>query len=420
MRRASVLTHDIKGVINVALSKELSTTAGTRMNRVLTLLFAVAGGAAVGNLYYAQPLLGDIADSLHVSEGSTGLLVTAVQVGYALGIVLLVPLGDRRDRRRLVPSLMVACAAALAICSVAPGVPVLAAAFVAMGVTTVSGQVLVAFAGDLAADADRGRVVGVVVSGLVTGILVARVVSGLIAEVAGWRAVYVVAACVMVVLAVVLYRVTPSLPARTTVPYRQLLRSTASLLKEPVLRVAVAFGSIGFATFTMFWTALTFLLSGPPHDWSTARIGLLGVVGLVGSLAAQGSGRLHDRGWSVPVTGWSWALAIVAWLCGMAGAHDFAWLIVSILALDVATQSRNILNQARVLALSPEARSRVNTVYVCGNFCGGALGSTVATALWAVGGWSAICWTGAGLSALGALVWARTRTLMAAETAQAN
>ncbi|MET8767222.1 MFS transporter [Streptomyces sp. NPDC004658] len=404
----------------MALSREQGTAAGTRMNRVLTLLFAVAGGAAVGNLYYAQPLLRDIADSLHVGESSTGLLVTAVQVGYALGIVLLVPLGDRRDRRRLVPLLMVLCAVALAFCAVAPGAPLLAAAFVAVGLTTVSGQVLVAFAGDLAGDADRGRVVGVVVSGLVTGILVARVVSGLIADVAGWRAVYVFAAGVMAVLAVVLYRVTPSLPAKTAMPYRQLLRSTAALLKEPVLRVAVAFGAIGFATFTLFWTALTFLLSGPAHDWSTAGIGLLGVVGLVGSLAAQGSGRLHDRGRSVPVTGWSWVVAIAAWLCGTLGAHGFAWLIVSIVALDVATQSRNILNQARVLALSPDARSRINTVYICGNFCGGALGSTAATALWAAGGWSAICWTGAGLSALGLLIWAPTRALMTAETAQAH
>ncbi|MFE9357589.1 MFS transporter [Streptomyces olivaceoviridis] len=402
----------------MALDVERPTASGTRMNRVLTLLFAVAGGAAVGNLYYAQPLLGDIADALHVSEGFAGLLVTAIQVGYALGIVLLVPLGDRRDRRRLVPFLMVLCAVALALCAVAPGVPLLAAAFVAVGLTTVSGQVLVAFAGDLAADADRGRVVGVVVSGLVTGILVARIISGVIAAAAGWRAVYVFAACLMAVLAAVLYRMTPSLPVKTTMPYRQLLRSTASLLKEePVLRVAVAFGSIGFATFTMFWTALTFLLSGPPYHYSTAGIGGLGAVGLVGSLAAQGSGRLHDRGWSVPVTGWSWVLAIVAWLCGTLGTHGFAWLIVSILTLDVATQSRNILNQARILALSPDARSRVNTVYICGNFCGGALGSTAAGVLWSVGGWNAVCWTGAVLSVIGLLVWVPTRTLMTEKTA---
>ncbi|WP_189895343.1 MFS transporter [Streptomyces canarius] len=388
------------------------------MNRVLTLLFAVAGGAAVGNLYYAQPLLRDIADALHVSEGFTGLLVTAIQVGYAVGIVLLVPLGDRRDRRRLVPLLMVLCSVALALCAVAPGVPLLAAGFVAVGLTTVSGQVLVAFAGDLATDADRGRVVGVVVSGLVTGILVARIVSGVIAAAAGWRAVYVFAACLMAVLAAVLYRMTPSLPVKTTMPYGRLLRSTASLLKEePVLRVAVAFGSIGFATFTMFWTALTFLLSGPPYHYSTAGIGLLGAVGLVGSLAAQGSGRLHDRGWSVPVTGWSWVLASVAWLCGTFGTHGLAWLIVSILTLDVATQSRNILNQARILALSPDARSRVNTAYVCGNFCGGALGSTAAGVLWSVGGWNAVCWTGVVLSVLGLLVWVPTRALMTEKTA---
>jgi predicted MFS family arabinose efflux permease len=382
-----------------------------RMTRALMLLFAIAGGAAVGNLYYAQPLLDIIARDLHVGQGPAGLLVTATQIGYALGIVFIVPLGDRHNRRLLVPCMMLLCALALAGCAAAPNIVVLAAALTAVGVTTVSGQILVPFAGDLSDDETRGRVVGIVVSGLITGILTARILSGLVAGAAGWRVVFVAAAGLMVVLAVLLYRATPVVPARTSVSYRHLLRSVATIVRqEPLLRVVMAFGSIGFATFTLFWTALTFLLSGAPYHYSATVIGLFGVAGLVGSLATQSAGRLHDRGWSVGATGVSWLLAIAAWAAADLGGTSLAWLVVGILTLDVATQSRNIMNQAQIFAISPEARSRVNTAYIAGNFVGGAAGSLVASLLWAAGGWNAVVLAGGVLSLAGLALWLYTRT----------
>jgi len=379
------------------------------MTRTLTLLFAVAGGAAVGNLYYVQPLLAVIATSLHVSSATAGLLVTATQVGYAAGIVLIVPLGDVRNRRRLIPLMMGASALALALCAAAPTFAVLAVAMVLVGVTTVSGQILTPFAGDLTDDSDRGRVLGIVVSGLLTGILGARIIGGLIAGAAGWRTVFAIAAGLMVVLAALLWRLAPTLPPKTTAGYGSLLRSVATLVRhEARLRILMAFGMISMATFTLFWTALTFLLSDQHYRYSPTVIGLFGLAGLVGTLAAQGAGRLHDKGWSNAATGVSWAVTVLAWLFSELGRVSLGWLLAGVVVLDVGSQAQRILNQTRAFALSDQARSRVNTAYVAGNFVGAALGSLAASLLWSTGGWTAVSITGGALSLLALLLWAVT------------
>jgi predicted MFS family arabinose efflux permease len=379
------------------------------MTRTLTLLFAVAGGAAVGNLYYVQPLLAVIAASLHVSSATAGLLVTATQVGYATGIAAIVPLGDVRDRRRLIPLMMGASAVSLALCAVAPSFPVLAVAMVLVGVTTVSGQILTPFAGDLTDDGSRGRVLGIVVSGLLTGILGARILGGLIAGVAGWRSVFAIAAGLMVVLAGLLWRLAPSLAPKTAAGYGSLLRSVAVLVRhEARLRILMALGLVSMATFTLFWTALTLLLSDRHYHYSTTVIGLFGLAGLVGTLAAQGAGRLHDRGWSNAATGVSWLVTVLAWVFSELGRVSLGWLLVGVVVLDVGTQAQRILNQTRAFALSDQARSRVNTAYIAGNFVGAALGSLAASLLWSVGGWTAVTVTGGVLSLLALLFWAVT------------
>jgi predicted MFS family arabinose efflux permease len=379
------------------------------MTRTLTLLFAVAGGAAVGNLYYVQPLLAVIATSLHVSSATAGLLVTATQVGYAVGIAAIVPLGDVRNRRRLVPLMMSVSALALALCAAAPTFAVLAVAMVLVGVTTVSGQILTPFAGDLTDDSDRGRVLGIVVSGLLTGILGARIIGGLIAGAAGWRTVFAIAAGLMVVLAALIWRLAPTLPPKTTAGYGSLLRSVATLVRhEARLRILMAFGMISMATFALFWTALTFLLSDQHYQYSPTIIGLVGLAGLVGTLAAQGAGRLHDKGWSNAATGVSWAVTVLAWLFSEFGRVSLGWLLAGVVVLDVGSQAQRILNQTRAFALSDEARSRVNTAYVAGNFVGAALGSLAASLLWSTGGWTAVSITGGALSLLALLLWAVT------------
>lgn len=381
-------------------------TPPAMMTRGRTLLFAVAGGAAVGNLYWAQPLLDDVASDLGTSTASAGLLVTLTQVGYALGILLLVPLGDVADRRRLVPGVLSASAVALLAAALAPGFPALLVALALVGATTVAGQLLIPLAGDLADPASRGRVVGTIASGVLTGILLSRTVSGLIADLAGWRSVYVLAAVVAVVLAFLLARAVPVLPRREPVRYPQLLASVLGVVRaHRAVRVTLIVSASVFAVFTMFWTALTFLLSGAPFGYSTTAIGAVGLVGLAGAVAAQRVGRLHDRGWSVPVTGAALVLVLVSLVVAGLGARSIVVVLVAVLLLDVGVQAANVLNQTRLFAIDPAARSRLNTAFVTCNFVGGAVGSAVAGALWDAGGWTAVTIGAAVLIGFATTVW---------------
>jgi len=376
------------------------------MTPARTLLFAVAGGAAVGNLYWAQPLLDDIASSFRTSPALAGLLVTLTQVGYAVGILLVVPLGDVLDRRRLVPGVLVASAVALLFAAVAPSFPVLLVALALVGLTTVAGQLLIPLAGDLADPAQRGRVVGTIASGVLTGILVSRTVSGLVADVFGWRAIFVVAAVAALVFAVLLRRAVPELERRDHVRYPALIASVFGVVAaHRSVRVTLVISSAVFAVFTMFWTALTFLLSAEPFGYSTTAIGLVGLAGLAGAVAAQRVGRLHDRGLSVPVTGAAIALVLVSLVVAGLGAGSIVVVVVAVVLLDVGVQATNVLNQTRLFAIDPAARSRLNTAFVTGNFVGGAIGSAVASLLWNVGGWTAVTVGGAVLVGFALTVW---------------
>ncbi|MEV4623850.1 MFS transporter [Asanoa sp. NPDC049573] len=381
------------------------------MDRRLTFLFAVAAGAAVGNLYWAQPLLDLIAGDFGSSAAGTGWLITSTQVGYAVGVLLIVPLGDVVDRRRLVAGMLLCSAAALVLCALAPSLGVLLVAVCLLGLTTVAGQILTPLAGDLADDDRRGRVVGTVASGILTGILISRTISGLVAEVAGWRAIYLVAAVLAAALGALFHRVLPPLPPKTRVRYPALIASVAVVaLRERTVRWTLVLGATGFAAFTMFWTSLTFLLSAPPYSYPVSVIGLFGLAGLAGALAAQRAGRLHDRGWSLPATGAAWLVVLVSFVvAGLAGGSSVAVLLVAVVGLDAALQGLAILNQTRVFAVSREARSRINTAFVVCNFAGAALGSAAATSLWSAGGWSAVTAAGVVLSCVGLTIWATGR-----------
>ncbi|MDH6466436.1 putative MFS family arabinose efflux permease [Micromonospora sp. A200] len=380
------------------------------LSRRLTFLFAVAAGAAISNLYWTQPLLGSIAGDLTTTTATAGWLVTAAQVGYAVGVLLLVPLGDVLDRRRFVPVMLLASAAALLLCALAPSIGVLLLALGVLGVTTISGQVLTPLAGDLAGDAHRGRIVGVVGSGTLTGILASRTISGFVAGAAGWRTVFVLAAVVAVLLAVLLYRAIPPLAPRTRMPYPQLIASVvAVVMREPAARWTLVLAATGFATFSLFWTALTFLLSGPPFRYPVAVIGLFGLAGLAGVLSGLHGGRLHDRGWSLPATGAAWVLALSAFVVAAFAGRSVVLVIVAIIMIDVALQTQALLSRARLFALSHEARSRLNTALATGNFIGAAIGSAAATTLWSARGWTAVTITGTALCCFALIVWAMGR-----------
>ncbi len=377
------------------------------MSRRLTLLFAIAGGAAVGNLYWAQPLLDFIARDLRTDTAVAGALVTATQLGYALGVLLLVPLGDVLNRRVLVPVALLCAAVALLASALAPTFAVLLVTLALVGLTTVSGQILAPLAGDLADDANRGRVVGTVVSGILVGILVSRTVSGLIAGALGWRAIYVFAAVLAVVLAALLARAIPHLEPRTRLAYPALIGSVFGIVRrESAVRWSLLLGGASFGVFTLFWTALTFLLSAPPFSYSVTVIGLFGLVGLAGAITAQRAGHLHDRGLALHGIGIAWLLVLAAFVVAGFGGRSTVVVIVAILLLDVAIQGHNILVQSRMFQVDPSARSRINTAFITNNFVWGAVGSGLAAFLWAHGGWTAVTIAGAIGSGFAFTVWA--------------
>ncbi len=366
-------------------------SAATAMTRGMVALFAVSCGVSAANLYYAQPLLASISTGFRAGAGRTALVVTAAQVGYGLGLALLVPLGDLLVRRRLVPVLLAGAAVSLAASALAPDLAVLAAAVAVTGICSVAAQVLVPFAATLAAPERRGRVVGTVMSGLLLGILLARTVSGLVAEFAGWRTVYAVAAVVVSVLAAVLARRLPGEEARPAVRYGRLLASVVGLVRtEPLLRLRSALGALVFATFSVLWTSLAFLLAGPPYHEGEAVIGLFGLLGAAGALAAVWSGRLADRGLEPLVSGGSLVLLLAAVGLLALGGHHLVALVAGVVLADLAIQAVHIQNQQLVFALDPGARSRLNTAYMVCYFLGGAVGSATAGAAWAAAGWPGV------------------------------
>jgi predicted MFS family arabinose efflux permease len=387
-----------------------SVTGQNAISQRLVFLFAVAGGAAVGNLYWSQPLLDLIAAGLRAGTSSAGWLVTATQIGYAIGVLLFVPLGDVLDRRILLPIALLCATAALLASALAPTFTVLLITLFLVGLTTVSGQILVPLAGDLASDSDRGRVVGSVVSGILIGILVSRTVSGLIAGAAGWRAVYFLAAGLAFVLAILLFFAIPSLPARASMRYPALIGSVFSIVRrERTARWNLVLGGTAFAVFTMFWTSLTFLLSAPPFSFSVTVIGLFGLVGLASAAAAQRVGRLNDRGLGLPLIGAAWGLVLIALVIAGLGQKSVVAIVIAIIVLDVAIQAHAITLQSRMFQINPRARSRLNTAFVTSNFIFAAVGSGLASFLWPRGGWTAIMIAAAVLSGFAFTVWVAGR-----------
>jgi predicted MFS family arabinose efflux permease len=385
-------------------------TVEERLDSRIVLLLAVACGAAVANLYYAQPLLHTIAGALHVSSGTAGLLVTASQIGYVAGLLFIVPLGDLLERRRLVTRMVLLSALALAVAAAAPAFGALAAAIMVAGLASVVAQILVPFASQLAAEEERGRVVGRVMSGLLLGILLARTFSGLIAQLGGWRLVFALAAALMVALAALLARALPRSRPREALGYAELLRSVAALVREePLLRRRMASGFLVFASFSILWTSIAFLLSGPPFGYSNAAIGAFGLAGLAGAGAATVAGRFADAGRGRAAQGGFLLAGLIGWGLLALGGRSVALLVAGIVVLDLGVQGAHILNQSAIYALRPEVRSRLTTAYVTAYFAGGALGSAASALAWSAGGWDAVAALGGAAAALTLVVWAADR-----------
>jgi predicted MFS family arabinose efflux permease len=381
-----------------------------RISHRLVLLMAVACGATVANLYYVQPLLNVIAGDLGVSDGTAGLLVTCAQVGYALGLALLVPLGDLLERRRLMTTMLVGAAATVAVCAAAPSFPVLAVGLVATGCLSVVAMILVPLAASLAGPQERGQVVGTVMSGLLIGILISRTVSGLIAAVGGWRLTFAFAAGLMLLLAAALRRWLPVVAPTEQLPYRALLRSVLGLVAaEPILRRRMLFGAFAMAGFSVLWTSIAFLLARPPYGYGEGVIGLFGLAGLAGALAAPVAGRLADRGHTRLALGGALSATLASWVLLDLGGRSLVALIAGIVLLDLGIQATHINNQSAVYRLHPEARSRLTTAYMVAYFTGGVLGSTLSSTVYGAAGWTATCLLGAAPALAGLALWAATQ-----------
>jgi predicted MFS family arabinose efflux permease len=375
------------------------------LSRAQVLLFATACGVAVANLYYAQPVLHNIERSFTISSGSAGLVVTFSQIGYALGLASLVPLGDIVRRRKLVPTALSLTVVGLVICAFAPNVTVLMLASLLVGTGTVAAQLLIPMAASMTDDAERGRIVGMMMTGLLLGILLARTVSGLIAEASNWRVVYLIGAAMTLALALVLARTIPREQTRPRIRYLTLLASAVTYLRtEPLLQRRALYGALGFATFSVFWTTMAFLLSGSPYHYNDLTIGLFGLIGACGALCANFAGRWTDRGWSAWTTILFSVLVSGSFLVLWIGRHSLAMLIVGIVILDVGAQGLQVTNQSLIYRLAPQARSRINSAYMVCYFIGGGIGSAVGSLTYATHRWAGVCVLGAAIGFVATVV----------------
>lgn len=380
------------------------------LSRLTILIFAVAAGLIVASVYYAQPLLGSMAQDFGISPSVIGLVVTLTQIGYGLGLLFIVPLGDLVDRRRLIIGQGLLSVLALVAVATAKSETVLFAALAAMGLLAVVVQVLVAFAATLAAATERGKAVGMVTSGVVIGILAARFIAGVLADVGGWRSVYLVSAVLTLAMVGLLMRVLPpQTSASSTDSYLATLRSIPVLfLREPILLVRGVLALLVFAAFSTFWTALVLPLSAPPYSYSHTQIGLFGLVGAAGAIAATAAGKLADRGFARWTTGLALLLLLAAWGLIALLPISVPALVAGVILLDLAVQAVHVTNQSIIFALYPTARSRLVGGYMVFYSIGSAVGASSSTMAYAHGGWPYVCSLGAAFSAVALLVLAAT------------
>lgn len=336
------------GSIAIASVKDSEAKAAPALSRAVTLLFAAACGLAVANAYYVQPLLDAMADDFNMSHAVSGIVMTTTQIGYGLGLLLVVPLGDLLDRRRLIVSQTLLASIALLVVAFAPTQGVMLAGMAAVGMLAVVTQVLVAYAGTLAKPSERGQVVGVVTSGVIIGIMLARTVSGTLADLFGWRSVYVASAAATLIVAGLLFK---SVPRQTSpsahVPYFRLIGSVFKLfVEEPILRIRAVLCLLIFAAVNVLWTPMVFPLAAPPLSLSHTEIGLFGLAGAMGAIGAASAGRLADRGHAQRTTGTALAIMLVSWLPIALLPQSLWGLIIGILMIDFGLQAVHVSNRA--------------------------------------------------------------------------
>ncbi|EAQ2489403.1 MFS transporter [Salmonella enterica] len=375
------------------------------LSPALIVLMSVATGLAVASNYYAQPLLDTIAHHFSLSASSAGFIVTAAQLGYAAGLLFLVPLGDMFERRMLIVSMTLLAAGGMLITASSQSLSMMILGTALTGLFSVVAQILVPLAATLATPDTRGKVVGTIMSGLLLGILLARTVAGLLANLGGWRTVFWVASALM---AVALWRGLPKLKSDTHLNYPQLLGSVFSLfIHDKLLRTRALLGCLTFANFSILWTSMAFLLAAPPFSYSEGMIGLFGLAGAAGALGARPAGGFADKGKSHLTTTVGLLLLLLSWLAIWLGHTSVLALIIGILILDLTVQGVHITNQTVIYRLHPDARNRLTAGYMTSYFIGGAAGSLISASAWQHAGWAGVCLAGVTVALLNLLVWWR-------------
>jgi len=367
-------------------------TAAPPLRRSLVFLFAAGAAISVANLYYNQPLLVLIGRDLRLSAGATGVIPTSTQIGYAAGLLLFTPLGDVLPRRGLIVTLCVASAVALIGLGLSQTLWQVTLFSFLTGIFSVTPQILLPLAADLADDENRGQAIGLVMSGLLLGVLAARVVSGGLAVWIGWRGIFSVAAILMICLALLLRSTLPALPKKSSLHYAGVLLSLWTLFREQrQLRQTSAIGALLFGAFSVLWTVLAYRLHSAPYDFGSGVVGLFGLAGIAGVLGAPLTGKISDRRGPFFMVGVGIAATLAAFIAFWLGSDELFILIGGVIVLDYGVQTGQVSNQARIYSLVPSARSRVNSVFMVFYFLGGAVGSALGSQSYDRFGWTGSC-----------------------------
>ena len=367
---------------------------------------AFSVGAIVANIYYIQPLLATIAATFRISVTQVGTIAMLTQLGTALGMLFFVPLGDTKERRKLVVGLLIAESVCLAAMASSQNFAWLALASLGIGITAAAVHVIVPFAAHMASPARRGATIGTILGGLLFGILLARTVSGLLSTWFGWRAIYWLASGLMLLLAVLIRAGLPKSQPELQLTWPELIRSTFVLIRDqPILREATTLGAIFFCAFSAFWTTLVFFLGTPPYHYGSGVAGLFGLVGAAGAVCAPFIGRLADRYGARRNVLFSLVVTLFSFVVLYAFGKHMVGLIAGVVLLDVGVQSGHVSNQTRIYSLLPEGRSRMNMVYMVCYFTAGALGSYAGSVLWQRFGWAGVCGLGCGLLLAGCAIY---------------
>lgn len=370
---------------------------------VMLWTLAIVAGVSVANLYYNQPLLNLIRQDLGVSEFQANLIAMITQVGYALGLLFIVPLGDLYRRRRIIQINFLLLVVSLVAIALATHIYQVWAASLVTGICSMIPQIFVPIASQYSRPEHKGRNVGIVISGLLTGILASRVVSGWVGDVFGWRFMYFVAAFLMVLCGVVVSRVLPDLRPTFQGKYRQLMGSLFSLVRDyPALRIYALRSGLAFGAFLAMWSCLAFKMGGAPFFAGSDVVGYLGLCGIAGALTASFVGQAVKR---VGVRRFNYIgclLILLAWLALSVCGNSYAGIVAGVLLIDIGMQCIQLSNQTSIFELCPSASNRVNTIFMTTYFVGGSLGTLLAGVCWDANGWTGVTSAGIGLT-LGSL-----------------